>query len=257
MTDDHLHDEELSDAVDGVASPEVSSHLTTCGGCRSRLDAMRAAAQAVAAPPPAPSAARRDAAVARALGAVAPARRRPVVAPWMAAAALVALLLGAGGIVLAGRDDSNGGETAARQLDSPTAGGSADASGAVGGPLDAGDLGDQRDAVALNALLEERLAGTARSSSAPFAEDNAATATEGGGAAPGAPVAAAAATGCVAEAQAAGSDRVGALVLTARLRWQGEPAVVLVFAAPDQAQLGRRAFVMAQRDCRLLVVQSF
>jgi hypothetical protein len=254
MTDDHLHDEELSDAVDGIVSPEVSSHLATCGDCRSRLDTMGTAAQAVAAPPPAPSAAGRDAAVAQALGEIAPARRRPVVAPWMAAAALVALLLGAGGIVLAGRGGDGGGASQTA-LDEKSADQIAGAAGGVGGIVDGGDLGDQRDAVALNALLQERLGG-GQSSAEAFADGDAATAG-GGGAPPDAPVAATAPPGCVTEAQAAGSGRLGALVLTARLRWQGEPAVVLVFAAPDQDQLGRRAFVMAQRDCRLLVVQSF
>jgi hypothetical protein len=65
------------------------------------------------------------------------------------------------------------------------------------------------------------------------------------------------ATPCLAEAQAAGSGRLGPLVLNGRLRWRGQPAVVLVFASPGETQLGRRAFVMAQRGCQLLVAQSF
>jgi hypothetical protein len=252
MTDDHLHDEALSDALDGLASAETTSHLAGCGQCRARAESMRAAVRAVATPPPAAATAERDAAVARALAAGAPARGRSVVAPWMAAAALVAVLLGAGAIVLAGRD-GRGDETAARQLDAPTGGGSAGAAGGAG-PVDAGDLGDQRDPVALNTLLEERLAAPARSAAPAFAEG--ADASSAGDTA-GPEAQATTAPSCVAEASDAGSGRVGPLVLTGRLRWQGEPAVVLVFASPDQSQLGRRAFVMARRDCRLLVVQSF
>ena len=252
MTDDHLHDEALSDAVDGLASDDVMAHLATCGPCRARLDGMRMAVRAVAAPPPAPSAAGRDAAVGRALGAAEPSRRRPVVAPWMAAAALVAILLGAVGVVMAGRDGGGGDQTAARQLESPTGGGSADATAGGAGPVDAGDLGDQRDPVALNTLLEERMAATAQSAAPAVAGEGAGEAGD-----TDASEELAAGPGCVVEASEAGSGRVGRLVLTGRLRWQGEPAVVLVFAAADQSQLGRRAFVMARRDCRLLVVQSF
>jgi hypothetical protein len=156
-----------------------------------------------------------------------------------------AVLLGIGGVVLAGRDNGSDRQTtAARQADDNTL----DASGAAGtaGVIDGGDLGDQRDPMALNTALQERLGGAADTAAQAFSES-----------APEAPATARSAAQCQAEAQTAGSDRVGALVLTARLRWQGEPAVVLVFSAPDQTQLARRAFVMAQRDCRLLVVQSF
>jgi hypothetical protein len=247
MTDDHLHDEVLSDALDGTTTPEVASHLTSCARCRARLDAMGVAARAVAAPPPPPPPEVRDAAVAGALASASAAAspRRLAPAPWMAAAALVAVLLGIGGVVLAGRDNGSDRQTtAARQADDNTL----DASGAAGtaGVIDGGDLGDQRDPMALNTALQERLGGAADTAAQAFSES-----------APEAPATARSAAQCQAEAQTAGSDRVGALVLTARLRWQGEPAVVLVFSAPDQTQLARRAFVMAQRDCRLLVVQSF
>ena len=251
MPDDHLHDEALSDALDGPTAPEAASHLETCDRCRLRLEAMGIAARAVAQPVAPASATVQDAAIARALAVEAPAVRRGpvVVAPWMAAAALVAVLLGIGGVVLAGRD--TGGErqtTAVGQADSKTA----DAGGATGlsaGVVDGGDLGDQRDPMALNTALQERLGGAAAARTGEsFAADESA---------PEAPAAATTGPSCVAEAQTAGSGRVGALVLTARLRWQDEPAVVLVFAAPDQSQLGRRAFVMARKDCRLLVVQSF
>jgi hypothetical protein len=256
MTDDHLHDEELSDAVDGLASADTTSHLAGCGQCRARVESMRAASVAVAAPPPAPSPAARDAAVAQALGVAVPSRRRAVVAPWMAAAALVAVLLGAGGIVLAGRDGGRD-QTATRQLDSPTGGGSADAKAGAAAPVDAGDLGDQRDPVALNALLEERLAQPAAVAAPSLAQSSGSEAAEGAPEDAPEDASTVPAGACLAEASDAGSGRVGPLVLTARLRWQGEPAVVLVFAVPDQSQLGRRAFVMARRDCRLLVVQSF
>jgi hypothetical protein len=251
MPDDHLRDEALSDALDGNAPPEVTSHLATCNQCRTRIDAMTAAARAVAQPPPAPSAAARDAAVARALAGTVPVvSRRPVLAPWMAAAALVAVLLGVGGAVLAGRDDGRDAQTtAAGQADDKALGAGGSAAGGTAGVIDGGDLGDHADAVALNGLLQERLsdAVTTDASARAFAGESA----------PEAPAAATAGPSCAAEAQTAGSGRVGSLVLTAQLRWQGEPAVVLVFSAPDQSQLGKRAFVMARRDCRLLVVQSF
>jgi hypothetical protein len=175
----------------------------------------------------------------------------------MAAAALVAVLLGVGGVVLARRDDGADRQTtAAGQANDQSL---EEAAGSAAGVSDGGDLGDQRDPVALNTLLQERLAGTSADTAARTFSDPQAGAPKDEAAPPEAPTAAAAtaAPACVAEAQEAGSGRVGTLVFTARLRWQGEPAVVLVFSAPDQAQLGRRAFVMARRDCRLLVVQSF
>jgi hypothetical protein len=250
MADEHLHDEALSDALDGTTPSEVASHLASCPACRARLDAMTAAARAVGQPPPPPSDAQRATAVARALATPIPLpRRRPVVAPWMAAAALIAVLLGIGGVVLAGRDDATDRQTtAAGQSNDKAVGEAGGASGLSAAVIDGGDLGDQRDPVALNTALQDRLSGAATDTAAR---------TFAGESAPEAPAAAASAPACVAEAQTAGSGRVGLLVLTAQLRWQGEPAVVLVFAAPDQSQLSRRAFVMARRDCRLLVVQSF
>lgn len=68
MTDSHhLDDEALSAAIDGELAPVATAHLAGCDACASRLDALRAAAAAVASPVTPPSGARRDAALAAAL----------------------------------------------------------------------------------------------------------------------------------------------------------------------------------------------
>ena len=65
-------------------------------------------------------------------------------------------------------------------------------------------------------------------------------------------------TSCAAETRATYGRGLGPLVYTARLRWQGRPAVLLAYrleAAPA-GPLDHRAFVVAERGCELLVVQS-
>lgn len=257
---EHLSDEELTDVVDGVTAPVVDAHLVACPACRARLAAVRAAVALVATPPPAPEEARHRAAIERAMEAAGRRRQSPP-APWMLAAATVAVLLAIGGALIAGRDRDDS-RTALR--DSVTE--SQDLDAAQAGPVDGGDLGSLRDATTLHAALAARLGpgvdgatgaggaaagGDGQSEEAPVAvargsESKAA----GGAAAPTTQV-------CLTEARALGSGRVGELIYTARLRWRGEAAVVVVFAAPDQTQLDRRAFVMARRGCRLLVAQSF
>lgn len=257
---EHLSDEELTDVVDDGAAPVVDAHLGACAACRARLAAVRAAAALVASRPPAPDEAQRRAAIERAMEASGR-RRQSAPAPWMLAAATVAVLVAIGGAFIAGRD-SDDSQTALRNSVRE----SQDLESAQTGPVDGGDLGNLRDATSLHAALAARLGaaggGTAAAGGAATGSDEAAeeapvavardsaSKAAGGAAPPAAQV-------CLTEARALGSGRVGALIYTARLRWQGEPAVVVVFAAPEQTQLDRRAFVMARRGCRLLVAQSF
>jgi hypothetical protein len=264
---DHLSDETFTDIIDGDA-PVPLEHLGVCAACADRLATLRAAAAAVGVAPPPPTDQERDAAVRRAVDAAgtdAP-RRLPTPAPWMAVAAVVVVLLGVVAVVVANRDGGSSSNTALGGASDKAVTGTS-ASGASGaGPVDAGDLGDQRDAATLHTLLEARLpadagttsGATAGAASAEGSQDAASprAAEAPAAAAPQRPTARPAAA-CLSEAQAAGSGRLGSLVLTGRLRWRGQPAVVLVFASPGQSQLGRRAFVMAQRGCQLLVAQSF
>jgi hypothetical protein len=187
----------------------------------------------------------------------------------MAAAAVVVVLLGVIAVVVANRDSGSSSNTALSGAGDKAVTGTS-ASGARGtGPVDAGDLGDQRDAATLHTLLEARLPAEAGTTSgatagATSAEGSQDAASPRAAEAPTPAVtdqqrgaARSAAAACLSEAQAAGSGRLGPLVLSGRLRWRGQPAVVFVFASPGQSQLGRRAFVMAQRGCQLLVAQSF
>ena len=258
---EHLHDEDLSDLVDGGDPTDAESHLAGCDRCRGRLDAMRAAAQAVAAPPPPPSPAAREAAVAGAMTrAVAPTRRVPAVPAWLAAAAVVVVLLAAGGVLLAGRDGDQG----TTALDEAATGGGAAAGSTGTGFIDGGDLGAQSDPASLHTALASALgirnSAETDDATSPFASgtDNAVEAAPSQAAPQAArPSGKQAPLVCIAEAQAAGSGRLGPLVYGARLRWQGQAAVVLVFASSGQQQLTQRAFVMAREGCQLLVAQSF
>jgi hypothetical protein len=254
---EHLTDEEISDAADGAVPASVEAHMGDCASCLQRFEAVRAVVAAVAATPPRPAEAEREAAVAHALafsGRAKGGRARPVT-PWLAVAAAVALLLGVGATLVARSGDSHDTQTASQEL-SKSDGGTGAATAA--GPADGGDLGDQADAAALHGALEARLGGAGAAGTAAAAGRAADASAQ-----PTAPAAdqranvmsAPAGAGCEAEARAAASGRAGGLLLTARLRWMGEPAVALVFAG--EGQLGRRAFVMARRDCRLLVAQSF
>ncbi|MEY2565552.1 MAG: hypothetical protein QOE35_81 [Actinomycetota bacterium] len=267
---DHLSDETLTDIIDGdVPAAAVAEHLGGCAACADRLATLRAAVAAVAAAPPPPTDQERDAAVRGALDAARAAepRRLPAPAPWMAVAAVVVVLLGVAGVVVASRHSGSSSNTALRGAGDKAVTGSS-ASGAAGGPVDAGDLGDQRDAATLHTLLEAHLpAGAGTASGAAGGAAAGQGSQDAGSPQPAlAPTVAdqqreaaarPAATACLSEAQAAGSGRLGPLLLSGRLRWRGQPAVVLVFASPGQSQLGRRAFVMAQRGCQLLVAQSF
>ncbi|MEO7837263.1 MAG: hypothetical protein ABIS21_06435, partial [Acidimicrobiales bacterium] len=63
---------------------------------------------------------------------------------------------------------------------------------------------------------------------------------------------------CSATTRATYGKGLGPLVYAARLRWQGEPAVVLAYRLAEAGAPGLdyRVLVMALDGCRLLVVQS-
>ena len=211
---------------------------------------------------------------------VPPARRAPAPPPpgrrrvptWaMAAAALVAAVVVAVPVLssLDSGDDTR--ETAA-------APGSAEATVAEEvAVLDGGDLGDQADAGALTQVLGRAVTGTPTGDSsfaaAPApASDDARTAS-GAEASPtedsGPPATVAPQTTatagrrssppCAAEARAEFGSRLGPLLYSALLRWQGTPAVVLAYrlAEPGSPGLDHTAFVMSREGCRLLVAQGF
>lgn len=251
MSAPHPDDEQLSAALDGHHG-EALAHAEGCATCTARLAELRAVAALVGAPVPTPPA---DAAVAAALraAAVTPLRPRSRRGPFaLAAAALVLVVLAALSVIT--RDDHHRDTMAA-----DTGAGSAAMEGAV-----ADELGDQSDPTA----LAERLRGVVE---APVVADNAQATRnsgEGGASAGSAPVAAperralqagdGAGTPCeptVAQEYNAG---LGPLVYTASLRWEGTPAVALVYRIEGAAgSLDHRVLVMARPDCRLLVAQTF
>lgn len=137
------------------------------------------------------------------------------------------------------------------------------------------DLGDITDAAALTAALDapnaqafaagRAVAGDATSSDAdeaaapspttlPMPPGGAGgTATAAAGAAPEG-----ARAQCRAEAEAAGGARLGPLQATAVLRWEGQPAEVLVFALAEPADgFSRQALVLARPGCALLADPRF
>jgi hypothetical protein len=277
VTDDHLTDEALSAVLDGAATDDERAHLDTCGPCQASLATLRRAAGAVATPPPVPSDDVRDAAITRALAAaeggdarVMPFRRfHPAL---LAAAALLVVLVAAVPLLVANRGD-DGTQTAAGTSERDLR-----ASDASVGPGE--DLGDLSDDAALRLILAERLGLTATDSSGSeglFSAGGSSGAAEGSASddaaeaapessvpaqAPALRAPAARATGvppvsCTDEARDAGADRLRRLIYTAKLRYRGTPAEVLVFEAPPGQRLRHRALVMAEADCQLLVAQSF
>lgn len=102
-----------------------------------------------------------------------------------------------------------------------------------GGALPRADMGDQADAGALGQQVDRALQ---RPRAGPVPSP---------------------ATACATEARATYGRDLGPLVHAARLRWQGTPAVVLVYrAATPPSNLDHRVLVLAREECRLLVAQS-
>jgi hypothetical protein len=264
----HLDDERLSASLDGD-EPSAAAHLQGCDDCRARLDSLRAVAAAVAAPVPPLDADRRDAAIAAALAAPSSAGadnvvplHRPARRPFALGAAALLLVVLVAVTVLSKGDDK--GDRAA--LSSGDMQALSDEAGRV---PDGGDLGDQSDPTALASRLRAVLE--------PPAPDAAADSTgaEGGGAsgaaamqAPTAAEAKAARRGggesfstnspdCTATVAREYGRGLGPLAYRAGLRWEGTPAVVLVYPITGATgNLDRRVLVMAQADCRLLVAQT-
>ncbi|MDQ3570722.1 MAG: hypothetical protein M3396_08930 [Actinomycetota bacterium] len=97
------------------------------------------------------------------------------------------------------------------------------------------DIGDQSDTTALGRML-----GTAlRDARGPYSA--------------GEPR-----TRCAPETRATYGQRLGPLVHSARLRWQGIAAVTLTYrvAGAGPAELDHRVFVVSADGCQLLVTQS-
>ena len=262
-TSPHLDDELLSAHLDGD-DVTGADHLAGCDECRSRLEVLRSVAAAVGAPVPPPSAQQRDAAVAAALRAPVislDARRRRRHSALLAAAASVVVVLGV--LVVTSGDDkaSDGGSTAAL---SDAAGDSA--------RFEGGDLGDQSDpqvlALRLRAAVEPETTATESADSAAGA--GAASTTTAPSQAPEAQATSRQAVRSSGDAAFSTADPdctktvaqeygrgLGALVYKAVLRWQGTPAVVLVYPITDaKGSLDHQALVMERGSCRLLVAQA-
>ncbi|HUP85908.1 MAG TPA: hypothetical protein VM143_09600 [Acidimicrobiales bacterium] len=297
MTVPHLDDEQLSLLLDGIGEAD-RAHLDEerCETCGARLDALRAARQAVvAATVPALAPGVLDRLVGQALAAavdpsaivpITAARRRRIATPppaWLlGAVAGIAVLVGIGGFVRA-VDSSSGGDGTSTLLaredrfstndaaSQSAKGGAGTATAAATGAaapttndpeVISGDLGDQDDPVALGALL----------GSATFTVDSSSLAagerTVGGGMPttmpppPPAPSAAAAPdrAQCRPQAEAIGAGRFAGLVSTTTARWKGKPAEVLVFTLaqpPADGSVTRQALVLARPGCGLLADPRF
>ena len=120
-----------------------------------------------------------------------------------------------------------GGIYLARRGPSPTISGSAEV-------VDGGDLGEHSDAKALSDRLAPQLAAAPDSPEASLAP----------GSVP-----------CDDSPAALPQDQAD-LVYSARLDWEGTPAVVLGYRV-EGPSLARVLLVMAEADCRLIVTQSF
>lgn len=248
----HLDDEALSAHLDGEDAG-ADGHFAECEACRTRLEAFRAVAAAVRAPVEPPGAARRDAAVAAAVRApVVPLRRprgRPLAA-WAAAAAVVVAVAGTLSLVQSSGDD-RAADTAAVSDD-------------AGPTFEGGDLGDQSDpaelALRLRAAVEPEGGGeeSVAGSPASGARTGSPTALSAESQRKAAdPTVAPADPDCTRAVAAQYAEGLGSLAYRASVRWQGTPAVVLVYPVEGaNGPLDHRVLVMARGDCRLLVAQT-
>jgi hypothetical protein len=276
MNDEHLDDELLSAHLDGEA-PDAAEHLAECGACRARMAELESAAALVGGPPPAMDDRARAAALAVAMDAwqegdtsgTRSGRRQP----WLLAVAAVA----AGLVVSVAVVRHNAHDH--RSTLASDASGSVTATAA----LDGGDLGDQSDTSALAGVVRGALGGTRPAAPALGESGSAAGGSAAGGptadrAAPfaatsgspaqgaattttaipsSAPVARAVRRSCLPTVTQNYGAGLGPLAYTATLRWQGAPAELLAYRlAQPGKNLTIRVFVMAQKDCQLLVVQS-
>ena len=256
----HPDDDALSAHLDGLdAGAGTAEHLAACAECRTRVDALAAAASLIGAPLPPPASHLVDDAVARALDTGARGARRPVL---VALAAAVLVVLGLVGVAVVGDEE--------RPSESDTAlteaGGEAttDAAGGVAGGVSevafGGDLGDLSDPTALADRVRTVVeppppaadeAGESGAVMAPSAQ-HALTAR-------GSNTTKASKDPYCEQAVADEFDKgLGLLVYRAVLTWKGAPAVAVVYELDDaKGELDHRLYVLASDGCELLVAQTF
>lgn len=244
MTEPHLDDQTLSATIDGESWPD---HLAGCPDCMARRRRLAEAAARIAAPvTPAPDTVREQAL--RAAAAVVTPRRSPSPGRILAVAAAIVLVLGLGVTPLLFRGGSRPAETASPPID--------DKAATVAGP----DLGVVDDAPTLDMRLRAALGPSVPSQASPAAPgDQAETQAQDDRVSGGEFSSAAGAPGgqpCEKQARRAGA-KGAALVLSASLTWQGQPAYVFVLSDPGAERLSRRAVVLSRSGCSILVVQSF
>lgn len=291
MPADHLDDDVISDAIDGVDPPAPAGrHLASCPSCQARLARFAEASRLVAAPVPPLDPSAVDVLVDRAMAApVVPIeelreRRRLVrttTPPWLVAVAAAAALVvgipallqvtgfGSGQPVSAPTNDASEGTTAGAAA--LGAGGSADSAmvdhlGAL--DSDAAVVASLR--VRLDAprtepqLLAEPMAGGADSAASQPADPEAVGRAAQSKSAPrdssfdaaGPPV-----PTCKVEAKAAAAGASGGAEPTyyAVATWQGRAAMVFVFALAQPAGDGsrRQAYVMTVPACAVAAAPHF
>jgi hypothetical protein len=232
----HLDDEQLTALQDGEGPAADRAHLSTCGRCTERADALAAVAALVAAVPAPPPAEARDAAIAAALRSAdrpvpRPARPRPRVPGWLVpAAAVVAFFAVVAALVpLLGRGGSDDDRAASGRSDqaAESSGDDAGDSGSAGGlSRSAAPSGSSLGRIDDEAALVRAVGGAL--APAPAAQSDAS-------ATPTSP--------CEGRLRSAGGP-LGPLRLRAALVWRGQPAEVL--------SDGERAVVVAAGGCTAL-----
>ncbi|HEV7888908.1 MAG TPA: hypothetical protein VGO92_15225 [Acidimicrobiales bacterium] len=257
MSTPHPTDEQLSAALDGE-DPGASAHAETCAECQDKLARLRSVMAAVSVAPPVDQVAReRD--IAAALKAPPVSRRALPFGPIAAAAAVVLVVALAVGLLLDRGPSSNQVASRDRSALQASKGPESATDGAtMAGPVDGGDLGELSDPQALRSVVAPYLGESA--AGAGQADSAAASTTTNG---PGAPAAvsgggAQGSTGgavtCTATVQKEYSASLGGLLYTARVRWNGTPAVVLAYSVsdPSAGKLDHRVFVLSRSNCALL-----
>ena len=297
MPADHLDDDVISDAIDGVdpAAP-AAQHLASCPSCQARLARFTEASRLVAAPVPPLGLSAVDLLVDRAMAApvvsiddLSERRRsakldpkqarllRTMPPPWLVAvAAAVALVVGIPALLdVTGTGTRRDTLSAGRSSDAVSEGSTAGASALGGGSASSAggdDLGALESDAAVVASLRARL-DVVQSEALPLAEPTAGAADQA--AAPQARAASKAAPQnsefedsagppvptCKAEAKAAASGSSGGNepIYYAAATWQGRAAMVFVFTLAQPAGDGtrRQAYVMAVPECAVAAAPRF
>jgi hypothetical protein len=287
LNDEHLSDEQLSGALDGVPDPgETLRHLDSCPECTGRLDRLSEAAGLVATPVARLTRAKRDEMIATAVAAAGsePAEEtpatstdapvihlgarqrklRPLASVAGVAAALV-LLVGVAGFLRSNRPDGASttalSERSADDLGSDqfsSTGAAAATDSAAGPEVVARDMGEYSDPAALTAALTAMVAAPAGAelSTTRLADQNKSASAGSGGVAPAASAPDRAA--CVERARQIGAQGLGDLLSTSTVRWKNAAAEVLVFTLAEPAGgVSRQAMVMSRPACELLADPRF